>query len=178
MSLFFLAPEARKTENTLRRAVFDLIMKTYFNIVFNGHIGEKSDVLKRSRNAHLVYLRGRFARGVLAVYHDNAACGLINLCKKIENRGLARTVGTYKTRNFRFTYREVEILNRVKSAEINAEVSAFESGSLVDVSFGHYGMRRNGNHFSLLKLIHSVSLLSLPCGTGLLSAIPLLKAGI
>ena len=72
-------------------------MKTDLYIVKHAHSAEKTDILERSRNAHTVDLRSAFTGCAVTVEHDISARGLINVCEQIEDRGLARAVGTNKS---------------------------------------------------------------------------------
>ena len=104
-----------------------LIVKTYFYIVQNGKLLEKSDVLECSGNACPVDIDRTLSCNVLPVQFDNSFIRLILSGKKIKDCRLTCTVRTDQTVKFTFFYCELEIVDSPQTAELNTEVIYFVS---------------------------------------------------
>ena len=72
-----------------------MIVKSYFYIVKNRHILEKTDILESSCDSGLVDLNGAFSGDVLAVQSDDSLCWFVYTCEKVEYRCLTGTVASF-----------------------------------------------------------------------------------
>ena len=147
-----LPPVARQAEYALKRGIRLLIVQADLHVILDSEVTEKADVLERAGNAHAVDLLGRFAGGVHAVKQNGAAGRLIDLGKEVKNGGLARAVRADQPGDLGAADGEIEVVHGAKSAEIDAEMAAFQHGCFVQIALGDDGCAREFDHFPLFKL--------------------------
>ncbi len=84
--------------------------------------------------------------------------GLIDLGEQVEDRGLARAVRADETGDLRAADGHVEVVDRLESAEGDAEVDALEHGGFVRVALGQQRrFTQNGDELGFLLLRHILS---------------------
>ena len=135
--------------------ILDLIVQADLHVVFHAQLVEEADVLKGTGDTGPVDLDGVHAVGVLAVHHDGAAGGLIDLGQQVENGGLARAVGADETGDLGAAHGEVEVVDGGEAAEVDAQMAAFQNGRFVHVALRHDGMAGDGDHFGLFSAFQS-----------------------
>ena len=121
----------------------DLIVQADLYIVLHAQRGEKADVLEGACDAGFVHLYGVHAGGVLAIEEDRAGGGLIDLGEQVEDGSLSGAVRPDETGDLRASHREVEVVHRFESAEVDAEVMGLQHRGLVEVAFGDHGTAGN-----------------------------------
>ena len=87
------------------------------HVVENGEFREQADVLEGAGNAALCDLVGLQPHDALPVEGDGARGGLVNSRKEVESRGLSRTVRPNEPHQLALVDVEIEIRDRLESAE-------------------------------------------------------------
>ena len=144
---FLLLPVARQAEDAGEHAVGHLVVKADAHIVLHAHVAKEADVLEGAGHAQFVGLHGVHAGGVLAVDHDGAGGGLVDLGQQVEHRGLARAVGADEAGDLGLADGEVEVLHGLEAAELDAQMPRFQHGQLVHIALGHDAVAGEGHHF-------------------------------
>ena len=103
-----------------------MIVKSYFYIVKNRHILEKTDILESSCDSGLVDLDGAFSCNVLAVQFNDSLCWLVYACEKVEHRCLTGTVGSDQSIELSFFNGHVKAVNSTKTAELDRQIIYFQ----------------------------------------------------
>ena len=147
--LLLLLPVGRKAEDAGKHAVFDLVVQADAHVVLHRHVAEQSDVLERAGNAQLVGLDGVHAGGVLAVDHDGAHRGLIDLREQVEHGGLARAVGADQAGDLGLADDEIEVVHGLQAAELDAQVPRLQHGRAVVVALGDDAVAGRGHHLGV-----------------------------
>ena len=68
-----------------------MIVKSYFYIVKNRHILEKTDILEGSCDTCLIDVDGLFAGDILAIQGNNSLCGFIYAGQQIKYGGFSKS---------------------------------------------------------------------------------------
>ena len=126
-------------------------METDLDVILHREVIEEANVLECAGNAHAVDLLGRLAGGVHTVEQRRAAGRLVDLGEQVENGGFARAVRADQTGDFGTADGEVEVVHGAQSAEVDAEMTAFEHGGFIQIALGNDGFARKFNHFSFFK---------------------------
>ena len=130
-------PVGGRAQDAGERGVGLGVVQAHLDVVLDRHGVEQADVLERAGDAHAVDLVDGLAAGVVAVEQDGAARGRVHLGEQIEDRGLAGAVGADKDLyDLGLADGEVEIIDRLEAAEIDAQVQRLQNGSLLDVALG------------------------------------------
>ncbi|CDE32296.1 unknown [Ruminococcus sp. CAG:90] len=103
-----------------------VIVKSYFYIVKNRHILEKTDILEGSGDSGFVDLDGAFSGDVLAVQSNDSFCWFVYTCEKVEYRCLTGTVGSDQSIELSFFNGHVKAVNSTKTAELDRQVIYFQ----------------------------------------------------
>ena len=72
--------------------------------------------------------------------------GRIHLGEQVEHGGLARAVGADQTGDLGAADGQVEVIDGLQSAELNAQVVGFQHGLAAQVALGHNGMAGHRDH--------------------------------
>ena len=148
--LLFVLPVAGKTEDAADGGILLGIVQADFDVVLNGQVGEQADILEGTGDTCAVHLHGVHAGSFLAVEKDGAVGGLVYLGQQVEDGGLACAVGADQTGDFGLTDGQVEIINRLQAAELDAQVARFKYGSCVKIALRNDTRAGDRNHFLLL----------------------------
>ena len=156
--LLLSLPVRGQAQDRGRRVLLDLVVQADLDVVLDGQRREQADVLEGAGHAGTARGGDVHACRVLAVEHDHAVRGVVDLGEQVEHRGLARAVGTDETGDLGLAHREVEVVDGLESAELDAQVTALEDGALVDVALGDDGVRGQGHHLGVLATLGRVAL--------------------
>lgn len=135
-------------------------MQADAHVVLDGHVIKQADILERTRDTQLVGLRGVHARSIAAIEQNRAHRRLIHLSQQVEDGGLARAVRADQAGDFRLADNQVEILDGMQAAEIDAQVARLQHGALMKIAFGDDAVAGRRNHpgrGALLRLRHASS---------------------
>ena len=121
-------------------------MQTDAHIVLHGHIAEQADVLEGSGDAQLVRLRGVHARGIASVEQNRAHRRLIHLGQQVKDGRFARAVRSNQAGDFRLADDQIEILDGMQTAEVDAQIPRLQHGALIPVTLRNDAVTRRGNH--------------------------------
>ena len=103
-----------------------MIVKSYFYIVKNRHILEKTDILESSCDSGLVDLNGAFSCDVLAVKFNDSLCRLIHSCEKIEYCCLTGTIRSDQSIELSLLNGHIKAVNSTKTAELDRQIIYFQ----------------------------------------------------
>ena len=131
-----LLPVGGQAQNAAHHAVFYLVVHAQLYIVLHAQVVEQADILEGAGHAQLIHLDGAHALGIVAVHHDGAPCGLVDLGEKIEDGGLAGAVRADETRYLRAAYGEVEVVHGGEAAEVYAQMPCLQHRGLPQVPLG------------------------------------------
>ena len=144
-------PVRRRAQDARERGVGLGVMQSDLDVLLHRHGVEQADVLERAGDAHAVDLVDGLAARIVAVEQNGAAGGSVHLSEQIEHRGLTRSVGTDESGNLGLANGEVEVVDRLEAAEIDAQVQGLENGSGIDVALRHDGVAGDRHHLSALE---------------------------
>ena len=103
-----------------------MIVKSYFYIVKNRHILEKTDVLEGSCDSGLVDLNSAFSCDVLAVKFDDSFCWFVYTCEEVEYSCLTGSVRSDEALELSFLNGNVKAVNSTKTAELDRQIIYFQ----------------------------------------------------
>ena len=145
-------PIRRRAQDARERGVRLGVVQTDLYVLLHRHGVEQADILKRTGDAHAVDLVDRLAARVVTVEQNRPARGRIHFGEQVEHRGLACAVGSDKASDLGLADGEVEVVDRLQTAEVDTEMQGLQDGGGVDVALGHDGMARHRHHLATFKL--------------------------
>ena len=144
-----LLPVGGQAEHAGEHAVLHLIVQADAHVVLHRHVVEKPNVLEGAGDAQLVGLDGVHAGGVLAVDHDGAHGGLVDLREQVEHGGLARAVGADQAGDLGLADDQIEVVHGLQAAELDAQVARLQHGRAVQVALGDDAVAGRGHHLGV-----------------------------
>ena len=106
--------------------IFREVVEAYHYVSRHAHIIEETDVLEGSRYSLLIDDVLRVPLELLSVQEERTGRGLIYAREHIKYGRLARTVRADKSVYLFFLYAEIATVNRLKTAEGDAEIFSFK----------------------------------------------------
>ena len=88
-----------------------MIVKSYFYIVKNRHIFEKTDVLEGSCDSGLVDLNGAFSGQLFAIQENSAVICLVDTGQQVEDGGLTCAIRSDEAVKLSLFDGQAEIVN-------------------------------------------------------------------
>ena len=124
-------------------------MQADADIFFHSHLVKEADVLEGTGDAQTGGLNNAHAVQILPVDQYCAGGGLIDLGQEIEDGGLSGAVRADKAGDLRFADGQVEIVNRLQAAELDAQMAGLHDRDFIDIPLGNDGMGRHRDHFGI-----------------------------
>ena len=149
----FLFPIFGQPENAGQHRVSFLVMQPDLDVVLHGQVGKQPDILKGPGDAHAVDLNGAFPGGIDAVQQNSASGWLIHLGQQIEHGGFPRAVRPDEPGDLCAPDGEVEVVHGPQTAEIDAQMAAFQNRGFPNIPVGDNRMAGDGDHVGLFKFL-------------------------
>ena len=154
--VFFLFPVPRKTQNSRKHIVPDLVVKADPHVFFHRHFIKEADVLEGAGNAEPGGLNNAHTVQVLAVHQHRSGSGFVYFGQQVKHGCLAHAVGADQAGDLGFHDGQIEIVHSLQAAELNPEMTGFQNRNLIHIPFRNDGMRGHRHHFCVAAVLFDV----------------------
>ena len=122
VNLRLLLPVFGQTEDPPQHRIGHALVKGHLDIIQNGEVLKKADVLEGPGDARLHHLMGAFAQHRLPIEVEIALGGLVHPGEKVEDGGLARPVGSDEAHQVPLEHLHIKAADCVEPPKGDAQI--------------------------------------------------------
>src|SRR3546814_223421 len=130
-------PRCAQIEQALENIGFKLAMPAKLDVVQHRHAAKQGNILEAACQPQFGPLRGRQPGNIAPLELDGALAGPVKAGNRIEQRGLARTIGAYHRGDGTRLYVKADAIQRFRSEEHTSELQ-----SLMRISYAVFCLKK------------------------------------